>query len=94
MSSTSVAHRWSSCEITWQNLIRSLLIPAKVNCTSAWANHAAGRSGQNCRSSTATLDTSAGELPAASLLSRGHQCGISMLLGQPLESVTINVHCT
>ena len=56
----------------------SLLIPAKVNYASAWANHKAGRSGQNGRSHTATLDTAADELFAVSMLSHGHQCGMSM----------------
>jgi hypothetical protein len=29
MSSTYVAYGWSSCEITWKNLVFSLLMPAK-----------------------------------------------------------------
>jgi hypothetical protein len=79
MSSTSAAYRWSSCEITWKNLVLSLLTPAKKNCSSAWANHTAGRSAQNGGSRTATFDTSAGgELSAASMLRRGHQCGMSV----------------
>ena len=62
MSSTSVAYRWPSCEITWQNLIFSLLMPAKVNCASAWA----GRSVHlRC------LQLSAGS--AVSMLRRGQQ---------------------
>jgi hypothetical protein len=85
MSSTSVVYRWSSCEITWQNFIFSLLTAAKVNCASAWVNPMARRSGQNGGSRTATLDTSDGELSAASvvelsvasMLCRGHQCGMS-----------------
>jgi hypothetical protein len=65
--------------MTWQNLIFSLLIPAKVNCASAWANHTAGRSAQNDGSRTATLDTSAGcELSVVSMLRRGQQCGMSI----------------
>jgi hypothetical protein len=54
------AHRWSSCKITWMNFVFSLLMPAKKNCASAWANHTAGRSAQNGGSRMATLDTSAG----------------------------------
>jgi hypothetical protein len=77
--STSAAYRWSSYEITWKNLVFSFLTPAKKNCTSAWANHMAGRSAQNGGSRTATLDTSAGgELSAASMFHRGHQCGMSI----------------
>ena len=74
MSSTSMAYRWSSCENTWQSLI-SLLMLAKVNSASAWANHTAGGSVQYGGSRKATLDTSTGgELPAASMLRRDHQC--------------------
>jgi hypothetical protein len=40
--------------------VAELLMPAKVNCASAWANHTAGRSAQNSGSRTATLDISAG----------------------------------
>jgi hypothetical protein len=47
MSSTSAAYRWSSCEITWENFVVSLLTPGKKNCASALANHTAGRSVQN-----------------------------------------------
>jgi hypothetical protein len=69
-SSSSAAYRWSSCEITRKNLVFSLLMPAKKNCASAWANHTAGRSAQNDGSRMATLDTSdGGELSAASRLS-------------------------
>jgi hypothetical protein len=51
---------------------------ARENCSSAWANHRAGRSAQNGGSRTATLDISAGWVPsAASILRRGHQCGIT-----------------
>jgi hypothetical protein len=81
MSSTYAAYRWSSCEITWKNFVLSLLTPAKENCASAWANHKAGRSAQNGGSRTATLDTSAGgELSATSMVRRGHQCGMSLLV--------------
>jgi hypothetical protein len=74
MSSTSMAYRWSSCETTW-----SLLIPAKVNCASGWANDTGGRSAQHGGSCTATLDISAGdELSIVSTLRRGHQCGMSV----------------
>jgi hypothetical protein len=63
----------------WKNLAVSLLTPAKKNCVSVWANHTAGRSAQNGRSRTATLDTFAGgELSATSMLRRGHQCGMSV----------------
>jgi hypothetical protein len=52
-------------------------MPAKKDYTLAWANHTAGRSAQNGVSRTATLDTSAGsELSAASMLRRGHLCGM------------------
>jgi hypothetical protein len=82
ISSTSAANRWSSCEMTWKNLAVSLLMPAKENCASAWANHTAGRSAQNGESRTATLDTSAGgELSAASTLRRGRQCGLTDVRG-------------
>jgi hypothetical protein len=58
----------------------SLLMPAKVNCESAWENNTAGRSAQNGENRTATLDTFAGgELSASSISPRGHQCGMSML---------------
>jgi hypothetical protein len=62
ISSTSLAYRWSSCEITCQNLMRSLLMPTKVNCTSAWTNHTDVRSVQKDGSHTAILDTAACEL--------------------------------
>jgi hypothetical protein len=79
MSSTSAAYRWSSCEFTWKNLVFSLLTPAKKIYASAWANHTAGSSAQNGRSRTASLDTSSGgELSAASMLRRCHQCGMSI----------------
>jgi hypothetical protein len=92
ISSTSAAYRWSNCEITWKNLVVSLLMPAKENCASAWVNHTAGRSAQNSGSRTATLDTSAGgELSAASMLRRGHQCGDVNCLGHP-RTIT-NVLC-
>jgi hypothetical protein len=79
LSSTSAAYRWSTCEITWENLVFSLLTPAKKNCASTWANHTAELSAQNGGSLTATLDTSPGdELSAASMLRRGHQCGMSI----------------
>jgi hypothetical protein len=59
----------------------SLLMPDKVNCASAWANHKAGRSAQNGGSRTATLDVSAGgELSAISILRRGHQFGMLVLV--------------
>jgi hypothetical protein len=52
-------------------------MPARENCASAWANHTAGRSAQNGGSRMATLDISAGWVTsAASILRRGHQCGI------------------
>jgi hypothetical protein len=71
-------YRWSSCEITWQNLNFSLLIPVKKNRPSPWSSHTAGRSAQNGGNRTATLDTFAGgELSAAFMLRRGHQCGMS-----------------
>jgi hypothetical protein len=80
MSSSYAAYSWTSCEITWQNFVALLLMPAKKNCASVWANHTDGRSAQNGGSRTATLDTSAGsELCAASVLRRGHPCGMSIL---------------
>jgi hypothetical protein len=89
MSSSSAAYRWSSCEITWKNLVLSLLMPAKKNCASAWANHTAGRSPQNGGSRTATLDASAGdELSAGSMLCRGHQCGMSMHFETTTSTIT------
>jgi hypothetical protein len=79
MSSTSVAHRWSIWEIALQNFVFSMLMPAEVNCVSAWANHKAGCSAQNGGSRTETRDISAGgELSAISILHRGHQCGMSV----------------
>jgi hypothetical protein len=83
--------RRSSCEITWKNWVFSLLMPAKKNCASAWANHMAGRSAQNGGSSMATLETFAGgELSAVSMLLRGHQCGMSIFV----ETTTItDIHC-
>jgi hypothetical protein len=87
ISSTSAAYRWSSCEITWKNLVVSLLTPAKKYCASAWANHTAGRSVQNGGSRTATLDTSAGgELSASSMLRRGRQFGMSVFTGETVPN--------
>jgi hypothetical protein len=64
--------------MTWKNLVLSLLMLAKENCASAWANHMTGRSAQNGGNRMATLNTSAGgELSAASMLRQGHQCGLS-----------------
>jgi hypothetical protein len=54
--STSLEYRWSSCDITKQNLVALLLMPAKVICASAWANHSAVRSAQNGGSCMATLN--------------------------------------
>jgi hypothetical protein len=63
-------------------------MPAKKNCASAWENHTAGRSAQNGGSPTDTLDTSVGgELSAASMLTRGHQCGMSIF------TATTTYHC-
>jgi hypothetical protein len=89
MSSTSVTYRLSSCEITRQNFVLSLLMPPKVNCASAWANQTAGCSAQNGGSRTATLDTSAGgELPAASMIFRGNQCRMSILVETTTNTTT------
>jgi hypothetical protein len=68
----------SSCEITYLNLVCPLLMPAKTNCASAWANQTAGHSAQNGGSRTDTLDTSAGaELSVVCIvLCRSHQCRI------------------
>jgi hypothetical protein len=57
-------------------MIFSLLMAAKLNCASAWANHTTGRSAQNGTNRTATLDTFADcELFATSLLRRRQQVG-------------------
>jgi hypothetical protein len=90
MSPTSVVYRWSTCKIMWQNLVLLLLMPAKKNRASAWANHTAGHSAQNGWSCKATLDTSAGgELSASSMLHRGHQCGMSNLVAQRDKNVKL-----
>jgi hypothetical protein len=63
----------------WWNFVLSALMPAKVNCESAWANHSAGRSAQNGGSRTATRNTSVG-------------CGVVVvsisLWGSPLEELS------
>jgi hypothetical protein len=57
MSSTPMAYQWCICEIMWQNLVFSLLMPAKANCASSLAKHMAGHSAQNGGSRTAMLNT-------------------------------------
>jgi hypothetical protein len=67
----------------WAGSDNDVTPSAKKNFASAWANHTASRSAQNDGSRTATLDTSAGgELSAASMLLRGHQCGMSILVAK------------
>jgi hypothetical protein len=62
---------------------------AKKNCFTGWANHMAGRSAQNGGSRMATLDASTGgELPAASMLCQGHQCGMSILVETTTSTIT------
>jgi hypothetical protein len=90
MSSSSAACQWSSWEITWQNLVFSLVMPAKVNCASARANHTAGRSAQNGGRGTATLDIFADdEQSAESILRRGHQCAMSNVVARRDNHVNV-----
>jgi hypothetical protein len=64
--------------IEYVGWLHPVLIPAKLNWASTWANHTADRSAQNGGSRTATVDTSADELHVPSILRRGHQMWVSM----------------
>lgn len=73
MTSSFTVYQWS------QNLVLSLLMPVKVNCSSAWTNRTAGQLAQNSGSRTVTLDiSSVGKLTVVSILRWGHQYGMSV----------------